>query len=374
MITATPQKDRQISFVLDDGMSLRTPVQFFIRPEELTRVEPSRLNTTQTLGGAWVDNFGPGLSTIQISGTTGWRMNPVGEDWETAFMRLRAEVFTEWHKLRNNKIQMGLNPDSVKLIFADTLDNIAAVVAPQAFTLRRSRARPLLMQYNINLSIVSDRLSGSFENLMDEVTELMTELGLESMARTIADIQNYAVKANDWVQNTIVKPIQKFLMVTTRILNSVQNAVRTVGSVVGSLATAARSIVQAGMNIFRTLGNVVGLPMLIKGQVMGIAALFGNAFCLLNNSFKSGRLIPDFSLVYGASTCSSTVGGSPLSSLHYQNPFGLMSSTSGSPISVNQSASTSLSAVLKSDPVLSPMNQSNLAIHAGNIADGTVVA
>jgi len=374
MITATPQKDRQISFVLDDGMSLRTPVQFFIRPEELTRVEPSRLNTTQTLGGAWVDNFGPGLSTIQISGTTGWRMNPVGEDWETAFMRLRAEVFTEWHKLRNNKIQMGLNPDSVKLIFADTLDNIAAVVAPQAFTLRRSKARPLLMQYNINLSIVSDRLSGSFEGLMDEVTELMTELGLDSMARTITDIQNYAVKANDWVQNTIVKPIQKFLMVTTRILNSVQNAVRTVGSVVGSLATAARSIVQAGMNIFRTLGNVVGLPMLIKGQVMGIAALFGNAFCLLNNSFKSGRLIPDFSLVYGASTCSSTVGGSPLSSLHYQNPFGLMSSTSGSPISINQSASTSLSAVLKSDPVLSPMNQSNLAIHAGNIADGTVVA
>jgi len=374
MITATPQKDRQISFVLDDGMSLRTPVQFFIRPEELTRVEPSRLNTTQTLGGAWVDNFGPGLSTIQISGTTGWRMNPVGEDWETAFMRLRAEVFTEWHKLRNNKIQMGLNPDSVKLIFADTLDNIAAVVAPQAFTLRRSRARPLLMQYNINLSIVSDRLSGSFEGLMDEVTELMTELGLDSMARTITDIQNYAVNANDWVQNTIVKPIQKFLMVTTRILNSVQNAVRTVGSVVGSLATAARSIVQAGMNIFRTLGNVVGLPMLIKGQVMGIAALFGNAFCLLNNSFKSGRLIPDFSLVYGASTCSSTVGGSPLSSLHYQNPFGLMSSTSGSPISINQSASTSLSAVLKSDPVLSPMNQSNLAIHAGNIADGTVVA
>lgn len=353
---------------------MRTPVQFFIRPEELTRVEPSRLNTTQTLGGAWVDNFGPGLSTIQISGTTGWRMNPVGEDWETAFMRLRAEVFTEWHKLRNNKIQMGLNPDSVKLIFADTLDNIAAVVAPQAFTLRRSKARPLLMQYNINLSIVSDRLSGSFEGLMDEVTELMTELGLDSMARTITDIQNYAVNANDWVQNTIVKPIQKFLMVTTRILNSVQNAVRTVGSVVGSLATAARSIVQAGMNIFRTLGNVVGLPMLIKGQVMGIAALFGNAFCLLNNSFKSGRLIPDFSLVYGASTCSSTVGGSPLSSLHYQNPFGLMSSTSGSPISINQSASTSLSAVLKSDPVLSPMNQSNLAIHAGNIADGTVVA
>lgn len=374
MITATPQKDRQISFVLDDGMSLRTPVQFFIRPEELTRVEPSRLNTTQTLGGAWMDNFGPGLSTIQISGTTGWRMNPVGEDWETAFQRLRNEVFVEWHKLRKNKIEMGLNPDTVKLIFADTLDDIAAVVAPQAFTLRRSKVRPLLMQYNINLTVVSNRLTGSFESLMDEVTDLMTELGLESMARTIVDIKNAADKANTWVQNEIVRPIQKFLMVTTRILTAVQNAVRSVGSVVGSLATAARSIVQSGMNIFRTLGNITGLPLMIKGQAMGVAALFTNAFCLLNNAFKSGKLIPDYSLIYGASTCSSTVGGSPLSSFHYQNPFSLMAAGSNSPVSINQSASTSLSAVLKSDPVLSPLNQSNLAIHAGNIADGTTLA
>lgn len=374
MITATPQKDRQISFVLDDGASLRSPVQFFIRPEELTRVEPSRLNTTQTLGGAWVDNFGPGLSTIQISGTTGWRMNPVGEDWETAFYRLREEVFVQWHKLRKNKIEMGLDPAAVKLIFADTLDNIATVVAPQAFTLRRSKSRPLLMQYNINMSVVSDRLSGSFEGLMDEVTDLMTELGLDSLARTITDIQEYATKAANWVQTEIVKPVQKFLMVTTRILNSVQNAVRTAGAIVGGLATAARGIVQAGMNIFRTLGNVVGLPLMIKGQAMGIAALFGNAFCLINNAFKSGKLIPDFSLVYGASTCSSTVGGSPLSSLHYQNPFSMISEGSNSPVSMNQSATTSLSAVLKADPVLSPLNQSNIAIHAGNIADGTTIA
>ena len=44
-----------------------------IRPEELTRTDPSRINDTRTLGGAWSDNFGEGLSSLTISGHTGWR-------------------------------------------------------------------------------------------------------------------------------------------------------------------------------------------------------------------------------------------------------------------------------------------------------------
>src|ERR1035437_1247118 len=44
-----------------------------VNPEDLTVTEPSRVAVQQTMGGAWVDSFGPGLRTINISGVTGWR-------------------------------------------------------------------------------------------------------------------------------------------------------------------------------------------------------------------------------------------------------------------------------------------------------------
>lgn len=46
---------------------------FAVRPEDLSHQEPSRMQAHQTLGGAWVDAFDRGLSTITISGHNGWR-------------------------------------------------------------------------------------------------------------------------------------------------------------------------------------------------------------------------------------------------------------------------------------------------------------
>src|SRR5277367_3573779 len=69
-----------ISFIFIDG-SIPAPntwtLNLVIRPEELTRTDPSRMTVQQTLGGAWADDFGPGLGSINISGTTGWRMNEI---------------------------------------------------------------------------------------------------------------------------------------------------------------------------------------------------------------------------------------------------------------------------------------------------------
>jgi hypothetical protein len=50
---------------------------FLINPETYIQNEPVRANVVQTLGGAYIDAFGRGLTTIRISGVSGWRLRAV---------------------------------------------------------------------------------------------------------------------------------------------------------------------------------------------------------------------------------------------------------------------------------------------------------
>lgn len=148
---------RPISFTLQNqGGGGTISMDLVIRPEDLNRTEPSRLSTIQTLGGAWADNFGRGIGTVTIAGHTGWgqggRPNGLG-----VFLALHDLVYTRWHAARAAAVDAGRDPDSVKLIFADALDEFVWVVAPQVFTLRRNKSRPLLSQYNIVLTWLADR-------------------------------------------------------------------------------------------------------------------------------------------------------------------------------------------------------------------------
>ena len=126
---------RPISFVLA-GYS-RSDIQeykFVIRPEELSRMDPSRVTVHQTLGGerlGWADDFGQGLPTINISGHTGWRVKHDSGDGMDRMISLKARI-DSWHKIRQERINAGMNPDDTKLIFIDTLDQFAVHVVSGA--------------------------------------------------------------------------------------------------------------------------------------------------------------------------------------------------------------------------------------------------
>lgn len=143
--------------------------QFIIRPEELTRFEPSRLAVQQTLGGAWIDAFDRGIITIKISGTTGWRgASPLGTgnvnitSGEEQFHLLRENSFISWHAQRAAIAAGGGDPNDVELIFIDTLNGYTDLVAPKSFTLRRSKTRPLLMMYSIEMLVLQDLATSTF--------------------------------------------------------------------------------------------------------------------------------------------------------------------------------------------------------------------
>jgi hypothetical protein len=139
-------------------------VNLTIRPEELTRFEPSRLAVQQTLGGAWIDGFDRGIITIKISGHTGWRGGGPGTaiggggglSGEAQFHDLRVNSFTAWHQARADIISGGGDPSVVQLTFVDTLNGFTDLVAPKSFTLRRSKTRPLLMMYSIEMLVLQD--------------------------------------------------------------------------------------------------------------------------------------------------------------------------------------------------------------------------
>ena len=372
---------RPISFLLDDsasGLGTTEALTLYVRPEELTRQDPSRVNVTQTLGGAWADSFGPGVAMINIAGHTGWRRDQSGSDGEDRFLALRERVFDQWHQRRAAAIKRSADPSGVQLVFSDALDSFAAVVAPLSFTLRRSRSRPLLLSFNIQMAVLKDGVGGFREidilGLRGLDGGISTQLGLESLFGALQKIEDYANQAKSFVDRELLGPVTSFMNTTAQVYRKVYSAVKAVDGVASSLLNVAAVSAQAGANIFRSLSAVAGLPARIKGQLVDIGAAYLNIFCVLKNSLKSPAVYDDYSPLYGASNCSSTSGGRAISPLAGVNAFTVTNPAPQPPIvGVTPGAQASLQLMSGADVVLAPLPISVVASAAGSIASGVLL-
>ena len=375
--------ERPISFVLDDQTTRASPrisVDLTIRPEDLTRVDSSRLTTQQTLGGAWVDSFGPGIPSLNISGHTGWRRRfgvDDERDGQERFKYLFENVFTRWHKLRNDAMKAGDNPDKVRLVFADALDQFAVVVAPVSFTLKRSKSRPLLCQYQIAMTVVNEDIDElSFLRFGKNITDkkALEELGLDSLTASVDRLTQYLKDVQQFVDRSLVAPVRDFLGKTIRLYNSVRNAIRTADEIAGSLVAVARMTAQAGMNIFRTIGAIANVPAMVRSRLMGLASEYSNIFCVLKNAVQQQKYLPDYNPLFGSSNCSSTNGGRPLSPLSGVNPFYLYAPSNRSlPVTVTSSGQAGLTTMATTDVVLAPMSLKSLSGALSQITGGLSV-
>lgn len=109
---------------------------FSVNPEEYTQEEPSRSTVTQTKGGAWVDDFGAGLPTITIRGSTGFK---------------HGQGFTKFKELRD--LIRKYYKEKTELTFHNWTDDESWIVHtdPSGFRLMRSKTNPLLYMYDIRL-------------------------------------------------------------------------------------------------------------------------------------------------------------------------------------------------------------------------------
>ena len=366
---------RPISFLIEDSGQILAPVTLRIRPEDLTRNEPSRATVNQTLGrdvSGWVDNFGAGLPSVTISGHTGWRANgESGMDGVQAFERLNSMVVQEYHQSKQSAIDAGRNPASVKLLFVDVLDDFAWNVVPMQFVLRRNKSRPLLMQYNIVMQAVSTSVDSSpspFSSIFS------IPAGLDSLIGSINGITSLLLGVQGFIDRTLVAPVRDFMFKTSRLYSSVVTAIRTGSGIADQLIGVARMISQSGMNIFRTLAAVASIPQTAKAKLTQLASEYSNIFCVLSNSLRSSSKYQDYSPFYGASNCSSTSGGRPISPLSGTNPFySLFPTQPGLPIKMTPAAQSAVAASANSDVALNPMPAPVVGETIRTISTGMVV-
>lgn len=360
MAAPPSQTYRTIGFYLTGGSKAPVRMNLTIRPEDLTRREPSRLFVEQTLGGAWADAFGGGVSEITLSGTTGWRGSAFvsGED---AFQALRSTVYQSWHDRRAVAVASGIDPETVKLIFTDNLDSIASVVAPQSFTLRRSRSSPLLMRYDIHLVELgpANQPSTILDSIINALSDPMRWIaGVTGMGNALQMIDYYASEATA-VMGALGAAPQLFVSTGTSLMQSVASTAQSLAgqfdATTTALLTAGATFAQAGRNAFAALAGTPGLNNQQSAALMALSASYNDLTCTMANSFNIGLYFQNLDALLGASGCSSTGGGDPPSTFTVsgQNPFySLAPATPSGPIvTITEPAAQALD-TLRADPLL----------------------
>lgn len=361
---------RPIAFLLQKPGGFGTPVTLKIRPEDLTRNEPSRVNVTQTLGRGvqgWVDNFGEGLPSVTISGNTGWRSSAgSGEDGAEAFETLNNLVQHEYHKAKQAAIDAGMDPASVKLLFIDMLDNFTWSVTPTMFVLRRSRSRPLLFQYNIALQAVATDIDNP---LMVLPFTGSIPSGLTALDSVIKRIEGFADEVNDWISTAVsykdqaLAPIgatvKEFTNLSARVFSAVNsviaNGTNAISSTANTLIGFASDIAKVGANINRTISSISGVPDSIKSSISKLGGAYSEAYCIFKNSLRPRKTYYDYSDLFGASNCSSTTGGRPAGIYINSNAFDVIQ-PQRPPLMLTSGAQSSITTLGNADPVLAPID------------------
>jgi hypothetical protein len=376
------QKDRPISFLLFDGDTFIDGRDLIIRPEELSRTEPVRASVTQTLGGNWVDDFGAGLSTITISGHTGWR-GSVAEDGADQFFQLRKLIVERRQELRNERAKTG-NPDDIQLVFADQLNRQSLYVQPTTFQLRRHKTRPLLSQYNINMTVLGDMCLAGVATSQDFIVQAIHnptrhEQALASLAEVQRkNMESRAELAKSGLSASMVKSSQALLDKSDALLKKVQQygkqAKGVIDSTLGPLFTTSAMLFEASRNAFQIMAMAGDVAQYGKNVLQRIASNFNDALCNLKNGFRRLFTMPDWSDLFGASTCSSTGGGRPTSPWAVENPFYRVSPATPAGAVVNVSSDTQTKAKAIGGDLLKQPNGDAAMLFINSVAAGVTVA
>lgn len=369
---------RPISFVLDDMGQLRPPVTLPIRPEDLTRTESSRSTVHQTMGRdvtGWVDSFGPGLPTVNISGHTGWRYTEgAGVDGFGAFEALNKLVHHDYHEAKQAAVNGGNDPARVKLLFVDALDNFAYSVVPLQFVLRRSKSRSLLYQYQISLQAIATSVDTPQVDVPNYGNSGLAHDALVYSSEQIrADIQDLIFPAYASPSPSFGTVISDFVALTARVFEGVISLVRGATNIFDNATNQAlsfaRDLAQAGLNIFRTVTALANLPLTVMARARRIAAAYNQVACIFANALRPRAPYEQYEGLYGASNCSSTTGGRPPSPYAGLNVFELMAPAKPAG-NITGSALFSVQALRMADPVLAPMPLVEVERNASAVVGG----
>lgn len=364
--------------MLSDQGQLSPQVLLNVRPEDLTRNEPTRASVHQTLGSGkavgWVDNFGPGLPSVTISGHTGWRTAAgTGMDGAQAFDALHTLVEVDYFNAKQAAVDGGLDPSGVQLLFVDTLDNFSWAVVPTQFTLRRSKSRPLLYQYQINLQAVDVNIGSVAVALPSTTNPSNAVIALDKSITNLSGMQGGLTGYLTGLLGGGASQVANFVTTAVGTFNVIRQTIAASKLTNGNLASTALLISGAGTNIMNALASNGALDPEAKAAVMQVGAAFNEVHCIFTNALSAVATYQNYTGLYGASNCSSTVGGTPPSPYAGQNVFAMTASVP-SPIVLSTEATTGLKALNNMDQVLLPMSNAEIVRNAGYAVSGVTLS
>lgn len=154
-----------------------------LNPEDMAQEEPARATVTPTLGGAYVTDFGTGLTSVVLSGTTGYMKRTTAEgaevDGRTEFFKFRLEVYRRF--ISNNEPKL-------HLYWYNWEDDEYYEIQPQSFRLQRNKSEPLLYRYEFRFICTRQLLRDKFTNLVQylqnnpNTRQMVNELGKSGSA------------------------------------------------------------------------------------------------------------------------------------------------------------------------------------------------
>lgn len=156
-----------------------------VNPEDMQMDEPPRSSVTQTLGGAFVTDFGQGLPSVVISGTTGYRQRTNTEGKQTdgydAFVQFREKIYRKFVKTNDPKME---------LFWYNWEDNEYYKVQPMSFRLMRNKSEPLLYRYEFRFTCLQ-KLSGSKKKPEDTLFDPTASTAKAKLSSRISNMSEF---------------------------------------------------------------------------------------------------------------------------------------------------------------------------------------
>lgn len=156
-----------------------------MNPQSLSQAEQARVNVTQTIGGAYIMDFGAGIPNVTISGTTGYkkRHNADGElrDGYQELKHLRTEVYRNF---------ITATDPAYKMFWYNWEDEEFWVIQPTNFRLQRSVSEPTLYRYELSFYCIANAVAPATPTALSEqqLDMVMLTANLASRMSSISEI------------------------------------------------------------------------------------------------------------------------------------------------------------------------------------------
>lgn len=171
---ATLTENAPIIFILfDNFVPINTVIMdagLGIKPQNINIIRSARGAVFNTAEAAFLNDYGEGYATINISGNTGF-----GGEFGKGFQQFKnlELMFSSYLAARENTaLPNGTNAfNGINLLYIDTLNAEAFSCYPLRFTLTRSsQSNPHLYYYNISLIALYDMLENPIFKLEGQLT------------------------------------------------------------------------------------------------------------------------------------------------------------------------------------------------------------